>query len=278
MGEAIKNDFFAYDGASPNLGILLAGLSETSPGDPPAVKRTNAAARNGAWWFGLRRRLGLSWHYPYLVDLPAGYEADPGKRWPLILYLHSGVKRGKNLALLRGEGLARAVARGRQLPALVISPQCPWGEDWSTLVLSYLLDEVCARYRLDPDRIYVTGASLGGDAVWDVALAYPERVAAIVPISGEGDGADAARIRDLPAWAFHGREDRVVPASETIEMVNAVRKAGGRPHLSLISGGHVVWDQVYALDSLYTWLLAQKRGQPEVITPGVPDADFSDSL
>jgi len=271
IGEAIKNDFFADGGVSPNLAILLAGLSETSPTDPPAVMRTNADARDADWWFGLRQELGLTDHYPYLVDLPSGYDADPGKRWPLILYLHFGTDRGKDLQIVRRDGLAGAVARGRQLPVIVISPQCPWGQDWSTRVLSQLLDEVSAKYRVDPDRIYLTGASTGGDTTWELALAHPERFAAIVPIAGESDFADAARIKDIPIWAFHGEKDNTVPLSETIGMVDAVRQAGGHPHLTLFPNDeHDAWDHAYSMDSLYVWLLAQKRGQPEVVTPGVP--------
>jgi acetyl esterase/lipase len=271
IGEAIKDDFFADHGDNPNLAILLAGLSETSPSDPPAVERTNVAARDAAWWFGLRQKLGLAEHYPCLVDLPHDYDADPAKRWPLILFLHAGDQRGNNLQPVRTTGLPGAVAEGRQVPAIVISPQCPWGEDWNRLVLGQLLDEVSAKYRVDPDRIYVTGTSLGGDATWDLGMSYPERFAAIIPIAGEGDFADAARIKDIPTWAFQGEKDEIIPTSETINMVNAVRQAGGHPHLTLLSGrGHDVWGQVYATDALYTWLFAQKRGQPEVVTPGVP--------
>jgi len=271
IGELIKNRFAGEGDVSSDLAILLAGLNETSPDDPPAVDRTNVIARDADWWFGLRQRLGLAQTYPYLADLPQGYAADPGKRWPLILFLHSGMEKGKDLRLVREIGLAGIIAQGKQLPAIVISPQCPWYEEWSAQALSQLLDDVSAKYRVDPDRVYLTGISMGGDVTWGLALAHPERFAAVIPIAGESDPADAARIKDIPIWAFEGQKDDVVPPSQTIQMVDAVRRVGGHPHLTLFPhAGHDSWDQAYATDALYTWLLAQKRGQPEVVTPGVP--------
>jgi pimeloyl-ACP methyl ester carboxylesterase len=271
IGEAVKLGFTGFNDDSPNLAIVLAGLSETSPNDPPAVARTNVFNRDADWWFGLRQRLGLAEKYPYLVDLPQGYGADPGKPWPLILYLHGGNEKGHNLQQVRVSGLARVIAKGRQVPAIVISPQCPYGEYWDKRVLSQLLDEICAKYRVDPDRIYLTGISMGGDAVWDMALVHPERFAALMTVAAEGDPADAARLKDIPDWAFHGQKDDVVPVQQTIDMVNGIRQAGGRAHMTLFPDlGHDAWDRAYAMDSLYTWLLAQKRGQPEVLTPGVP--------
>jgi predicted esterase len=194
---------------SEPIAILLASLSETAPGDPPAVERTGAVARNEAWWYRLRQHIGLTPTYKYLIDLPQGYDADPNKRWPLILFLHGSGERGSDLGQVRTAGLAGAIARGRQLPAIVVSPQCPANESWSEQVLSHLLDEVEANHRVDPDRVYVTGTSAGGDETWDFALAHPERLAAIVPMSGETDPADAARLQQLPGDPVHphGRGD-----------------------------------------------------------------------
>jgi hypothetical protein len=271
IGVAIKDGYFGDADVSPDLAILLAGLYETSPTDPPAVRRTNIQARDAEWWFGLRERLGLAPRYAYLVDLPHDYGADLAKRWPLILFLHGGSQRGYNLQIVRENGLAHLLAEGKPVPAIVISPQLGWFESWQPQTLSKLLDEASAKYRVDPDRIYVTGLSMGGDGTWDLAMAHPERIAAIVPIAGEGDFADAARIKDLPTWTFEGMKDNIVPPVNVTGMVDAIRQAGGHPHMTLYPGvTHNSWDKAYATEALYTWLFAQKRGQPEVITPGAP--------
>jgi len=272
IGEAIKDGFCGDDDTSPNVAILLAGLSETSPNDPPAVDRTDVFARDDNWWFGLRQRLGLIDPYRYLLDLPAGYDADPGRKWPLILYLHGGAQRGNDLQLVRASGLAGVIARGKQLPAIVVSPQMSSSAGWNHPLLFELLDEIGAKYRVDPDRVYLAGISAGGDMVWDLAEMQPERFAALITVAGEGDTKDAARIKDIPSWSFQGGKDTVVPPFMEIDMVNAVRQAGGHAHLTFFPDAlhGESWDEAFATDALYPWLLAQKRGQPEVVTPGVP--------
>jgi hypothetical protein len=273
IGQVLANPLKTDDGRIPTeMAILLAGLSETSPTDPPAFEHDNVTARDAEWWYGLRQRLGLTPTYHYLVDLPRDYQADSNKKWPLLLFLDHSDAAGDDLQLVRTSGLPGLINQGKQLPAIVVSPQCPGNESWSIPILSHLLDEMQIKYRVDPDRIYLTGCSSGGDETWNFALTHPDRLAAIVPIAGESDPADAARLVHLPVWAFHGKKDEVVPVVQTIRMVDAIRQAGGQPHLTLFpdAGHQASWDQAYAMDALYTWLFAQKRGQPEVLTPGLP--------
>jgi len=266
IDNVLKTGFVGDGGGAPNLAILLAGLSETSPTDPPAVKRNDVMARDADWWYVLRQRIGRPIQYPYFVDLPSDYNADPAKRWPLILYLHAGVETGNDLKIVHVTGLPRVIKAGRPVPAVVLAPQCPNYEWWNPRALAQLLDEVAAKYRIDPDRVYITG----GSGVWILALAYPERFAAINPISGASDPADAARLKDMPIWAFRNERDDNLPLGL---MVDTLRKAGGHPHVTLVEDLNLdPWDVAYATDPLYAWLLAQKKGQPEVITPGVPSS------
>ena len=132
--------------------------------------------------------------------------------------------------------------------------------------LSLLLDQAMAKYRIDADRISVTG----GGEVWTMALAYPERFSAILPIDGDTDPVDAGRLHHIPVWAFHGSGDVVTPPSTTTDMLAVIRLAGGHTHLTMTKGDGDVWDEVYATEPIYPWLLAQKRGQAEVAVPGVP--------
>jgi predicted peptidase len=113
---------------------------------------------------------------------------------------------------------------------------------------------------------------MGGFGTWTLALRHPDRFAAIIPLCGGGDPADAARLKDLPIWAFHGLKDTNVPVRRTTEMIEAIRKAGGHPHLTLDpEASHDCWTHAYTNEALYTWLFAQRRGQPEVLTPGLPN-------
>jgi pimeloyl-ACP methyl ester carboxylesterase len=273
IGATLQNMLIDYeDGTSPEpVAILLAALSETSPTAPPAHLHDDARTRNDAWWYELRTRLGLAPTYHYLVDLPHGYTDDAGKRWPLILFLHHADAGGSDLNLVRNCALAGLIHRGKQVPAIVVSPQCPEGQSWSTPVLAHLLDEIEAHDRIDPDRVYLTGVSAGGDETWALALVHPDRFAAIVPMSGESDPRDAAQLRGVPVWGFQGGKDPVVPPGQMMTMVDAIREAGSHAHLTFYpNAGHDCWDEAYSTDALWTWLFAQKRGQPEVSTPGMP--------
>jgi predicted esterase len=254
-------------------GPRLANLVMALPGVPPDQLLSSFLsfmARDDAWWYELRKRIGLGETYRYQTQLPEGYAADAAKRWPLILYLHGSGDRGDNLAILNHNGLPKRVAGGQKLPAIVVSPQCPGGW-WSTPVLSQLIDEVSAKYQVDPDRIIVTGLSMGGFGTWAMAEAYPDRFSAIAPICGGGNPAEATRLRNLPVWAFHGQQDTTVPVQLSETMVASIRSAGGAPHLTIyLDARHDSWTKAYATDALYTWMLAQQRGKPEVKTEGLP--------
>jgi pimeloyl-ACP methyl ester carboxylesterase len=272
IGRVVTADFFGDDGNSPGVAVILAGLSEMTPGDPPAVARTSIEAHDANWWFGLRQKLGLVKPYPYLVDLPAGYDADPAKKWPVIFYLHSGQQKGRDLGMVRTSGLAGLIAKGKQVPAVVISPQCPPDESWNPRVLALLLDAVSAKYRIDPDRVSLTGISAGGDACFDFATFYPEKVAALAPIAGDGDPADVARLKGIALWDFQGMKDEIVPPDNPLAVVKALRAIGGHPHQTLFpdAGHYDSWGLAYGTDALVPWLLAQKRGQAEAAVPGGP--------
>jgi predicted esterase len=271
IGLGLKEILQESTRQSSALAVILTGLSEVAPGAKPEVQRTNFWSRDAAGWWELRKRIGLMENYPYLVQLPEGYDTQPDKHWPLILFLHGSGERGDSLPKVNAQGLPKLIAAGKRFPAIIISPQCPEKEWWETPNLSQLLDDVSAKYRVDPDQITVTGLSMGGYGAWALALAYPDRFAAIAPICGGSDPTDAARLRKLPIWAFHGGKDETVPTTMSVEMVAAVHKAGGHPHLTIFpNDGHNSWTDAYNTEALYTWLLAQKRGQAEVAVPGVP--------
>jgi predicted peptidase len=196
----------------------------------------------------------------YLLYLPEGYGAEPDRRWPLILFLHGRGESGSNLDRVKRHGLARRLDEGLELPAIVVSPQCPAGGWWTTDVLSALLDEVSEQYAVDADRVYVTGLSMGGYGTWALALRYPDRFAAIAPVCGGGDPARACTIRHVPVWAFHGAKDDVVAFEKSEEMVAALRACDGNVRFTVYpEARHDSWTATYANPELYAWLLAQRR-------------------
>jgi predicted esterase len=264
-------------GEDPGLAVLLAGLSEMSPDDPPATDRTSPEQRDRRWWFGLRRKLGLV-DTKHLLYIPAGYEQDPDRQWPMIVYLHGAGARGDDLAKIQRAGLPRRLLTEKDFPFLVVSPLCAAGHWWLPVEVVTLMDEIIAEHRVDPDRVYLTGVSMGGFGSWQTAVEFPNRFAAVAPVCGGGDPADAARIADVPIWAFHGAKDPLVPLRQSVDMVEAVRAAGGEPALTVYpNGGHAIQSLVYNDDRLYDWFLSNRRGKPVSQPPStMPAASASE--
>ena len=249
----------------PSLAVLLAGLSETPPGSADVPNRLGPTGRDLAWWYECRKRTGNLPPYPRLVHVPDGVSA--GAKLPLILFLHGSGERGTKLDAVKEHGPPRVLRDDPAWPYrdrfIVVSPQCPAQETWSPLQVRDLLDDIVAHYPVDPDRVYLTGLSLGGYGTWETALWFPERFAAIVPVCGGGDPTDVGRLKDVPTWVFHGGRDPAVRVENSYEMVRALRDVHGRVRFTLYPDyPHNSWDPAYDDPALYDWLLAQRRGRP----------------
>ena len=194
----------------------------------------------------------------YLLFLPDGY--DQQESWPLMLFLHGAGERGDDLKLVKKHGPPKIVETKKDFPFIVVSPQCKPNIWWQPMKLIALLDEIVAKYKVDEDRIYVTGLSMGGFGTWALAAQTPDRFAAVAPICGGGPPYWARPIPPRPVWAFHGGKDFLVPPRRSEEMVEALKKFGGKPKLTVYpDAGHDSWTETYDNPELYEWLLEQKR-------------------
>jgi predicted peptidase len=199
----------------------------------------------------------------YLVFLPKDYEKSTEK-WPLILYLHGGSVRGDDIGRMKKLGLAQKVEVEPNFPFIVVSPQCHQGEIWTDVdALGAILDEVARTNRVDPDRVYVTGHSMGGRGALYAAYKMPDRFAAVVSLGAIGSIAEwAAKLATVPLWIFHGTNDQFTPLKELEELVQAMKAAGGHPQWTILPGrDHYILD-VYDRSDLYKWLAQQKRRHP----------------
>jgi dienelactone hydrolase len=197
----------------------------------------------------------------HLVYLPDGYYRSFA-RWPVILTLHGRGEAGLDIGLVRRQGLPLRIEKKEGLPFVIVAPQSSdWA--WNVEALDALLDDVLKRYRVDLDRVYVTGNSMGGNGTWALAAKCPERFAAIAPICGVGDASSTGRLKGVPTWAFHGADDRVVPPEKSERMIAALKKAGGDARLTVYPGvGHDAWTATYANPSFFEWLLQHSRSSP----------------
>ncbi len=245
---------------SDDAALMAAALHDLAA-DPQRWHGFDIWRIDGAWWESLQEKLGVSRNYQRLVRLPDDYDQKPGARWPLILFLHGSGERGNDLEKVKKWGpISSYLDQGHSLPFIVAAPQCPAGEWWDVAELSRLLDELEKTYRVDPKRIYVTGLSMGGYGTFDLAASYPERFAAIAPLSGGGNPALAERLRHMPTWIFHGGEDPVVPTRYSIDIADAMKRLGAPVKLTIYPGeGHGGWDKTYADPALYAWFLQHSR-------------------
>jgi predicted peptidase len=191
-----------------------------------------------------------------LLYLPEDYNKNKDK-YPLLLFLHGSGERGDWLELLKKNGPPMMIELGRDFPMIVVTPQCPEEqEEWSVEVLDMLLNEMVRRYRVNEECIFVTGLSMGGTGTWNLAFAYPDRFAAIVPICGYADQAQAEKIKDLPVWVFHGAKDDVVPPQQAIDMVNTLKALGSPVKFTLYpEANHDSWTDAYNDQELWDWML-----------------------
>jgi predicted peptidase len=204
--------------------------------------------------------------YRYVSYLPKDYEADTGKKWPLVIYLHGGSDRGTDLNKLYSSGIPDQVYRGRAFPFIMLAPQCPEHLRWSTDDwFENFYKEATARYRIDTDRVYLTGPSLGGSGTWYIAARYPEKFAAIAPISGFTSHLDYIdknidKLIDMPVWAFHGKLDTVVAFEETERIVRRLERRNRNVRFSAEpDAGHSIHWQVYPGQEIYEWFLRYDR-------------------
>ncbi len=234
------------------LTSFLAAAAELPAGEPPAEPGQSPRL--------FEKQVMVK--FTYLLYLPEDYKKDPEKKWPLMLFLHGAGERGSDLNKVKAHGPPKIVEGKKDFPFIVVSPQCPENAWWEPFQLIALLDEIQAAYRVDPDRVYLTGLSMGGFGTWDLATRYPDRFAAIAPICGGGNPVLARRIRDIPAWVFHGDKDPLVPIARSEEMVEALKRAGADIKFTRYEGvSHDSWTKSYENQELYTWFLSHKRGE-----------------
>ncbi len=195
----------------------------------------------------------------YLLYLPEGYEDDPAKTWPLILFLHGSGDCGDNEYLLAKASPFMMIREQGPLPFIIVAPLMKIAKFFPLEYLEGVLAEAQTAYRVDASRIYVTGLSLGGEAAYRLAIHRPETFAAIAPLSAflyKDEMAELERIKSLPVWAIHGENDTIVPLAEGRKPADALAALGGDIQFTILEGGdHDTWTGTYRDPAFYDWLL-----------------------
>jgi predicted peptidase len=198
----------------------------------------------------------------YVLFVPHDYKGD--KAYPLILFLHGSGESGSDGKKQAGQGIGNAIKKQEKTFGFItVFPQSQkrtWAADSEDAKRALdILAEVQKQYKVDAKKVYLSGLSMGGFGTWSLAAKYPDRWAAIVPICGGGDPKQAEKIKDIPCWCFHGDADKAVKVERSRDMIEALKKAGGKPKYDEYPGvGHNSWDKAYGTKELYEWLLMQQ--------------------
>jgi predicted peptidase len=205
----------------------------------------------------------------------------------VILFLHGAGERGTDGVRQKETGLGPAIRNHPDViaGAIVVYPQLPPDAQWlgeHAAAAMQLLDDAIRDFDGDPRRVYLTGISLGGYGVWHLALAHPDRFAALVPVCGgiaPAGSAESVRqsplteyaldpytftahaLRHIPIWMFHGADDTVIEPTQSRSMHAALlREHAADVHYTEYAGvGHNSWTRAYAEPGLWDWLFEQRQ-------------------
>lgn len=202
--------------------------------------------------------------YDFWLYLPDNYkEAD---ELPLVMFLHGKSLSGDSLEMVLRYGSIHALMKGRAIHAIVVAPQAQ--QAWEPQRVMKLYDWLDDHYKVDTNRFYVLGMSMGGYGALDVANQYPDRVAAAMAMCGGASDKELCGLTTLPLWIIHGTADNAVPVSCSDRVVDSIRSCGDTTRLlydRLEGVNHSRLARVFYLKQTYDWLLShslKQKGRP----------------
>ncbi|KQC29604.1 alpha/beta hydrolase-fold protein [Flagellimonas eckloniae] len=221
---------------------------------------------------------------PYRIVFPKDY--NPKEKYPLLFVLHGSGERGDDneSQLVHGSDLFLKEEVRNNHRAIVVFPQCAAGSSWAKvdvkgdipnrkfvfyedseptkdmLLLEGLIKDIRKTYRIDKNRIYVGGLSMGGMGTFELVRRNPKLFAAAFPICGGANPKISKKLSNLDWWVFHGEADNVVPEKLSATMVKAMQDIGINVKYSVYPEvGHNSWDNAFSEPELLTWLFSKSR-------------------
>jgi len=195
-------------------------------------------------------------NYNFWLYLPEDYATSHEKK-PVILFLHGRSLSGNDLNMVRKYGCINALQRGREIDAIVIAPQSKTA--WKPVKLMELYDWVKANYRVDTNRFYVIGMSMGGFGTLDFVATYPDKVAAAMAMCGGATVKSLCGLNEVPLWIIHGMADEAVPVNRSERVVDSMCHCGDTSRLifnKLKRVNHTSLVRVFYLQQTYDWLFS----------------------
>lgn len=211
-------------------------------------------------------------------------EEKPGKKYPLVLFLHGAGERGDDnqKQLIHGGQMWLNPVNREEYPAYILLPQCPKEDYWAyatrpqsfvpaempipevptriVRTLLELLESYLSLPQVDRKRVYVMGLSMGGMATFDLAIRYPDIFAAAVPICGVVNPSRLSAAASVKFRIYHGDADNVVPVEGSRQAYKALKKAGAKvKYIEFPGVNHGSWNPAFNDVEFMKWLFAQKK-------------------
>ena len=199
----------------------------------------------------------------YQITLPSDYKAE--EKLPMIVFLHGAGERGHNYERLCNTAVPKLFAKDpdyKGLRVITLCPQCPESYTWEpfTFPVLDLIRATMERFNADPDRVSITGLSMGGFGTWNLGSQAPGMFSALAPLCGGGLSWRADVYGKTPIRVYHGDADEAVPLAYSLLMTDAIKKNGGNVEMNVLPGvPHNCWNYAYEETDLLPWLAAQKR-------------------
>ncbi|WP_313099537.1 prolyl oligopeptidase family serine peptidase [Epilithonimonas sp.] len=194
----------------------------------------------------------------YILDIPK----DVKTKIPLIVFLHGSGERGNDLEMVK----AHSPFTYRNLikePVAILAPQCPANTWWDTDAVYFLIKDISEKYKIDKDRIYLTGLSMGGWGTLKLAGEHPEMFAAVASVCAPTDRVMWANIqnyKDMNLKIFHGGMDDVVLPENAFNFYQKLHPINPKAELTIFpNDNHNSWDSTYSDPKLWEWMVSFKK-------------------
>jgi len=218
---------------------------------------------------------------------PSGYNADSTYNYPLLIFLHGIGERGNGTSelsmalkssfakILFNGATMKFVVNGRQYAFVVLIPQMSKVyKNWQNFYVDAMIGYARQNLKIDTNKIFITGWSLGGGGAWKYATASVEnasKLAGIIPVGPAPDYTDICNLATgkVAVWAYHARDDASVPLHYTEDAITGINAC--RPAIpALITyypfGGHpFVADHAYdtlnntQYPNIFQWMIGTSR-------------------
>lgn len=221
----------------------------------------------------------------YRILLPENY--DKSKSYPVILYLHGAGERGNDneFQLYHGWQVFLNDSVRQKYPAIVVLPQCPKDDSWSSgvyrilnkesyfeiparvlptkslLLANELVDYIVKTEAANSNRLYIMGLSMGGFGTFESLSNYPDKYAAAMPICGGGSLRDTERYaKNTALWIFHGSDDTTVSPEFSRQLYKELKSKGADVRYTEYPGvGHGSWRNAFVEPEFFPWLFSKSK-------------------